>query len=67
MPRRNELIDLSGDIVTQTDKAILFEFDGAEFWLPKSMVEFEMDRTGAETGPATIMLPERFAIEKGLV
>lgn len=55
---RSDLIDISGEVRRETDRAVLF-FDGkAEVWLPKSQIEVETKgRTLVE-----VTLPEWLAI-----
>ncbi|MGH7747901.1 MAG: hypothetical protein ACREQ5_24540 [Candidatus Dormibacteria bacterium] len=65
----SDLVDVVADWVTQTDKAILIAmpdeaFGRRKFWLPKSQCEFERDFA---KGSVTVTLPERLALEKGLV
>lgn len=50
---------------TETEKAFLIHDGAKEIWLPKSMVEFELDKPGSPIGTAT--MPEWFAQEKGLI
>lgn len=58
---RSDLIDLEARLVHETDKARLLDFGGdAPVWLPKSQHEWD-----AEDGLVT--LPERVAIDRGLV
>lgn len=67
MPKR-ELVDLEGAILAETPMAILFSLDGERkgaVWLPKSQIEIE--RLHPEGCHATITMPERLAVEKGLV
>ena len=55
-----ELVDISGELKFETERAYLF-FDGVrEAWLPKSQCEWDADRK-------IMTLPENIAIEKGLV
>lgn len=62
---RSDLIDISVTLVHQTDKAILVDHGGGEnVWPPKSAVEFERDANGKTW---TVTLPERLALEKGLI
>jgi len=64
---RSDLIDLSLFLEHETEKAILVH-DGDKkkaVWLPKSACEVERD--AARPRFVTVTLPERLAIEKGLV
>ncbi len=61
-PRRNELVDIAGELVRpfETEKAYRF-FDGKEtVWLPKSLCEWYEDE-------GTMSMPEWLALEKGLI
>lgn len=57
-------ITLECDVVTETDKAILLQFDGHKrpMWFPKSQVELHESGLLQE-----IELPRTLAIEKGLI
>lgn len=60
---RSDLIDISGEIRIDRERAVLF-FDGdKEVWLPKSLIEIERK----ERGLFEITLPEWLALEKGLI
>lgn len=65
---KSDLIDIAGVIHAETDKAVLFS-DTAHRedakWLPKSQIEIEAD--GGRRNFVTVTMPERLAIEKGLV
>ncbi len=59
MPRRNELVDVAGEIKAQTDKAIQF-YDGSRtVWLPRSQIEINDDDT--------VTMPEWLALDKELI
>jgi hypothetical protein len=63
---RSNLVDLTLQLVQQTERAILVSEDGdpdKAVWLPKSQVEFEEVRPGI----ADVTLPEWLATERGLV
>jgi RNase P/RNase MRP subunit p29 len=56
---RSDLIDIAGEIVHETERAVLF-FDGTrKVWLPKAAVEIGDD--------GTVTMPERLALEKELI
>ena len=63
---KKELADVEVIIHHETDRAILVSTDGnaakAE-WVPKSVTEIEY----SHGNKATITLPERMAIDKGLI
>lgn len=65
---KSDLIDIAGVIHAETAAAILFS-DTAHRedakWLPKSQIEIEMD--GGRRDFVTVTMPERLAVEKGLV
>lgn len=64
MPRKSELTDIEVIVHHETALAILVSLteDSERVWLPLSAVEIERKGRTAE-----IALPERLAIEKGLV
>lgn len=56
----NDLIDISGEIKAETEKAYRF-YDGKEtVWLPKSQCEWNEEEK-------TMTMPEWLAMEKGLI
>lgn len=58
---RSDLIDLDARMVHETEKARLLDFGGEKpVWLAKSQHEYDAD-------DGKVTLPERVAIEKGLV
>lgn len=60
MSRRNELVDISGEIQFETEKAYRF-FDGDKtVWLPKSQCEWD-------PSDKTMTMPEWLAKEKELI
>ncbi len=65
---RSDLIDIAGVIHVETSAAILFSETAHRddaVWLPKSLIEIEFD--GGRREFVTVTMPERLAIEKGLV
>lgn len=48
------------DIVSETQRGILFQIDGKRHWLPRSQIEVDTDAK-------QVTMPEWLAIEKGLV
>ena len=54
---KSDLVTLEGELLHETDKAMLVSIDGEKTWLPKSMVEYE---------DGEVILPEWLAIERGL-
>lgn len=62
---RSDLVDIAGEIIHETDKAIRF-FDGArKVWLPKAAIEIETGSFGDNN--VVIAMPERLAKEKELI
>ncbi|HHY50229.1 MAG TPA: hypothetical protein GYA10_10835 [Alphaproteobacteria bacterium] len=65
---KSDLVDIAGVIFTETERAVLFS-DTAHranaVWLPKSQIEIAQD--GYRRDFVTVTVPERLAIEKGLV
>jgi hypothetical protein len=63
---RSDLIDITMQLHHETEKAVLASNDGERekaVWLPKTAIEIERTATNI----AIITMPERLAIEKGLV
>lgn len=56
----NKLVDISGDILHETEKAYLFFDGGRQVWLAKSQCQWDEDAK-------EMTLPEWLAIEKELV
>lgn len=62
---KSDLIEISGIIKHETEKAILLDHGGKEpCWLPKSQVEIEPD-TNRKT--VTVTLRQSLAEDKGIV
>lgn len=62
---RSDLVELSLQLMQETDRAILVSDDGDPdnaCWLPKSQVEFEITKPGF----ANVTLPEWLATDRGL-
>lgn len=71
---KSDLHDLTMQLHHETDRAVLVSDDGERehaVWLPKSRIEMERcaEWAGAKPGCAIVVvtLPERLAIEKGLL
>jgi len=64
---KSDLIDIQVETVAQTDKAILVHTGIKEkaAWIPLSRVEYY--KNGAMPGIDIVTLPERLALEKGLI
>lgn len=58
-----EMLTVYGDIVQETEDAILLVCDGEQHWLPKSQVEYTGERGDKNVA---IALPDWLASEKGL-
>lgn len=54
------LTDLACELIHETAKAWLLDFGDNQVWIPKSVGELDEKQT-------TITLPERWAVDKGLV
>lgn len=66
MTRRSELIDIELTIHHETEKAVLVSDNGERdeaVWLPLSAIEIERKASGL----AIITMPERLALDKGLI
>ncbi|ACL59944.1 hypothetical protein [Methylobacterium nodulans] len=64
---RSDLVDVTVRLHHETNRAVLGSTDGDRekaVWIPKSACEIE---PGAGKATHTLTLPERVAIEKGLV
>ncbi|ACL58719.1 hypothetical protein [Methylobacterium nodulans] len=64
---RSDLVDLTVRLHHETARAVLVSTDGNRekaVWIPKSACEIELD---AGKATHTLTLPERVAVEKGLV
>ena len=59
MPKK-ELIDISGEIKAETEKAYKFYDGKVEVWLPKSQCEWDVDSK-------VMTMPEWLAKDKGLI
>lgn len=53
-----------GNIVRQTEKAILFNFGGGDVWMPKSQIELDLPESPIKAG--TLTLPIWLARKSGL-
>jgi RNase P/RNase MRP subunit p29 len=58
----NKTVEIEGEVVHETEKAILFNVDGIEEWVPKSQIEEEDFEAGDSM---TITIPEWLAKVKG--
>jgi len=58
-----EMWTVQGDIVQETEDAILLQVNGADYWLPKSQIEYEGQRDDTEV---KVTLPDWLAEDKGL-
>lgn len=64
----NKTVEIEGEVVHETEKAILFNVDGIEEWVPKSQIEeedFEAGDQGLFGVCMTITIPEWLAKVKG--
>lgn len=59
MARRNELVDIAGEVRAETEKAVQFNDGTRSVWLPRSQIEINDD--------GTITLPEWLALDKELI
>jgi len=61
----NEMVEVFGTIMAETDKAILL-FDGVEeSWLALSQIEYDLSNEVGDD--STVEIPEWLAIEAGFV
>jgi hypothetical protein len=62
---RSNIIDLDVLLLTETEKAVRVAVseEAVGVWLPKSLIEIKRRMSGA----CCITLPERIALEKGLI
>lgn len=64
---KSDLVDIAGVQHAETEKAILFSDTANKedaVWLPKSMIEIEHD---GHRNFITVTMPERLALDKGLI
>lgn len=64
---KSDLVDIAGVQHAETEKAVLFSNTANKedaVWLPKSMIEIEHD---AHRNFITVTMPERLALDKGLI
>jgi len=57
----HEVVEVEGEIIHTTEKAILFNVDGIEEWVPKSQIKEDE----FEVGDMTITIPKWLAKVKG--
>jgi hypothetical protein len=62
---KSDIIDIDVMVAHRTEKAVLVHTGNKEeaVWLPLSMIEIEQEHWGH----AIVTLPERMALEKGLI
>lgn len=60
MNRGREIVDISGELIHETERAWLFTDGENRVWLPKSICEWD-EQAGVMT------VPEWIALEKGLI
>jgi Arc/MetJ family transcription regulator len=62
---RSNIIDIDVLLLTETEKAVRVAVseEAVGVWLPKSLIEIERTKRGT----CSITLPERIALEKGLI
>ena len=56
---RSDIVDVAGEILAQTEKAIQFYDGNVTVWLPRSQIEIGDD--------GTVAMPEWLAKDKGLI
>ena len=61
----DEIVEIVGEFVAETDMAILLDDGDNEVWLPKSQIDYDADANVGATIDVTI--PEWLAIQEGLV
>lgn len=57
-----EMWEVKGELVQETEDAILLVIDGDEYWLPKSQIDYDGERGDV----VTVSVPDWLASEKGL-
>lgn len=53
------------DIIAETDLAFLIEYDGDEYWIPRSQIE-DPESLEEGDGPVTVSVTEWIAEQKGI-
>ena len=62
---RNESEEYEGELIQETELGILLQYEGENYWLPKSQIEIEGDPVlGKEL---TVHIPNWLAIENGMM
>jgi len=62
MSRRDSLIEVEyGELLHETDNAILFDFEGEEIWIPRSLIDSH------DASNQLVEIPLWFAEQKGIV
>lgn len=56
-------VEITAELVKETDNSVLVDYDGDVFWLPKSKIEYE----NAGSGLVYVTMPEWLAYNKGAV
>ena len=68
---KSELVDLTLHKFAETEKAVLVALDdqsrSSAVWLPKSQIEIEERRRPGQRPAFAVTMPERLALEKGLI
>lgn len=69
MPKKHDIIEINGFVVSETDAAYWFSPGKADkngkilrYWIPKSQCEWD-----GSTGLGTMQMPEWLALEKGII
>jgi len=67
MPAKEyQTIEISDvEVKKETEKALLVEIEGEEFWIPKSLIHDDSE-VHSEDDKGTLVVPEWFAEKEGL-
>ena len=60
----NKTVEVTVDIIHETDAALLVSDAGEEVWIPKSQITEEIPMSG---NTSQLEIPEWLALEKGLI
>lgn len=59
---KSDLVEIPCTVVAETEKVVLIDDGNKKVWLPKSQMEIQEDGNSL-----VAVMPERLAIEKGLI
>ena len=63
---RDECVEIDAECIRQTPEAILVVVDGDQYWIPQSLIHVDSEVYELD-GRGSLIIPEWFAIQRGLV